>query len=299
MPEINLYTNSLQTTDTVQITSQHDLQTILFLTDSTVTNYLAADSFLNDRARFSVQTVQRPAYETFPNIERPAKIMENNLIFLIFLCCLLAISFVFARGKRLIKLMVDDIFSMKSNPSMFYETTGNDFINKLFFFTLFVTMSSISLFTYISRKEDIGNIPVSNTLICIGYFCLLVTFYLIYKWLAYKIVAYVFFNEQQSALWIKSWSSTIFLSSIFLFVSGSLLYFIQNLYYFNFYLILLWFFVTRIIIIHKSHAIFFKGITDLHYLFLYLCAQEIVPLFLLYKGLILIFDFVVEKGILW
>ncbi|MDR1119613.1 MAG: DUF4271 domain-containing protein [Dysgonamonadaceae bacterium] len=289
MPEINIDTDSLQTTDSIQVTSQQAPQTILFFADSTVV----------DSARLSAQTIQRPAYEAFPNIERPAKAAGDNLIFLIFLCCLLMISFVFVRGKRMIKSMVDDIFLMKSKQNTFYETTSNDFFNKLLFLILFITVSSVLLFTCISRKEDIVNISVTNTLTCIGCFCLLIAIYLIYKWLIYKIVAYVFFSKLQSALWIESWSYLIFLSGTFLFVFGILLYFVQNLYYFNFYLILLWFFATRIIIIYKSYAIFFKRITDLHYLFLYLCAQEIVPLFLLYKGSILAFEIVLEKGTLW
>jgi hypothetical protein len=162
-----------------------------------------------------------------------------------------------------------------------------------------VAVMSISLFAYFSHEKSIIEIPLANTLICIGFFCLLLIFYLLYKWIAYRIIINVFFDKSRGMFWTKDWSSLIFLSGLVMFLPAVFIYFVPHLYYFSFYVLVLWFFITRMIIIHKSYMIFFNRINSLHHLFLYLCAQEIVPLFLTYKSMVYVFDIVVDKGILW
>jgi hypothetical protein len=279
-----------QASDTIRIVSDNDLQTIAL----PVVN-MAADS----NAVFSAHETQATAHENFPNIARSAKFDEINAMFLIFLSCLLIFSFTFTNGRQLITSIFNTIFSPKPRQNMFKETTSRDFFNELLLMIQSVIISSVLIFATVSHERDIIELPVNRVLNCIGCFFLLITVYLFYKRTAYAVMSYVFFDQSRGSFWMEHWSSLLIISGLLIFLPVVVLYFIPSIYYFSFYVILLWFLVTRIIIVYKSYRIFFNGINRLHYFFLYLCAQEIIPLFLLYKGLIYTFDFVVEKGILW
>ena len=52
---------------------------------------------------------------------------------------------------------------------------------------------------------------------------------------------------------------------------------------------------SRIIFIYKGIKIFLRDVYGILYFILYLCALEIMPLFLIYKGVILIYQFVEFK----
>ncbi|MDR2627259.1 MAG: DUF4271 domain-containing protein [Dysgonamonadaceae bacterium] len=267
-------------------------------TDSIGINYATEnDTLQNDSLPLAVHASQAPAYQ-LPNIERSGKPTEINAIFLVFLCCFLTISFTFSRSKQLIDSMFKEVFSTRPRQSIFYETTGNDLLTKLFFLIQFVTIASVFFFTCFSHKTTV-EIPLESTFICIGFFCLLIACYLLYKWMGYYVIIHIFFDKLRGALWMEYWSALIFFSGLAMFLPAIFIYFIPGFYDLHFYVILSFFLISRIFLVYKAYTIFFNEINSLHYLFLYLCAQEIAPLFLMYKGMIYVFDIVMEKGILW
>jgi hypothetical protein len=64
------------------------------------------------------------------------------------------------------------------------------------------------------------------------------------------------------------------------------MFYVEWMYPFCYFFILFCFLNVIIIIIYRTYVLFFHNIRRLHYLFLYLCAQEMVPLLVLYKGLV-------------
>jgi hypothetical protein len=283
MPEISTYTDS---------------SSISFPADGDALFHLPVFPAATDSMPFSAGK-SLPASAGFPIVERSGKPLEANIVFLVFLCCLVMGSSVFVRSRRLIGLMFKNVFSTKSGQNISCETTNNDLFSKLILFVQVVVMTSIFLFTFFSHGKDTVGVQPENAMLCLGVFCLLFVSYFLYKLVSYYLIACIFSDKSTGAPWLKYWGSLVFLSGLVMFFPAMLIYFVPGLYYLNFSVVLLWFLITRIIIIYKTYMIFFNRINDLHYLFLYLCAQEIVPLFLMYKGMAYVFDIVVEKGILW
>ena len=74
--------------------------------------------------------------------------------------------------------------------------------------------------------------------------------------------------------------------------------FVGSFYYLSTGLFLILYILSHFAIIYKSVRLFHTKKFDLFYLSLYLCAHEILPLFIMYKGFIYLYNFI-EKSALW
>ncbi len=253
-------------------------------------------SLLHGDSLIHHKTLSETAF-VLPCEERSPQYKETNVIFLIFLLCFLMIAFAFLRGKQMIARMTRDLFQAQSHSSIFFETTGNDFRNKLILFFQSIIISSIFVYTCLIHLKEYTP-DVTKSLLLIGCFSGLIFIYFLYKWIFYKIISSVFFNRNAFEDWMNTCISLVSFHGLIMFFPVFLSFYIPNTFYFALGVVFLWFVVISVIIIYKSYVIFFNNLNYLHYLFLYLCAQEIIPLFLLYKGVIYIFN-LLETGILW
>ncbi len=250
---------------------------------------LTVSSFYRDSILSSTEVPDTVIPQLFPGTDISGKPVEMDIVFLFFLVCFLMTSHAFARGRQMISSMFNNLFHIKSRQSIFIETTGNDMFDKSLLVTQSIILSAILMYIWFMHggSYEPSGLKSMTHIICLSG---LIGIYILYKFLVYRLISYVFFDRSLAKIWIDSWVSLISFHGLIIFLPVLCQFYIPSLYYFNFWIIILWFFVTRIIIIYKSYVIFFSNIGSLHYLFLYLCAQEIVPLFLLYNGMIFIFN---------
>jgi hypothetical protein len=270
--------------------SRENLIRSFFLDDS-----LPLVSFSDSLIQAKTSALPPGSYEGIP-VSRKAK--ESNIVFSFFFVCFLLMAFAFvSKGYVSIVTMVKKMFQTKERENLFSETTGNDFTFYLFLSCQSILLSAIFVFTLYSRTTSYTP-SEPKALTILGSFSALIIAFLFIKWLGYRFISYVFYTNSTYHRWIQSWHSLLSFHGLMIFFPTLFFYYIPFLHDFGFYFVVTWFGFSRLIIIYKSYTIFFNSISRLHYLFLYLCAQEIIPLFLLHKGMGYIFN-VLENCALW
>ncbi len=222
----------------------------------------------------------------------------SNLVFVLFLICFFLSSLVFRHREKMLSSMLNDLFRENDRKSIFFGTNGNDLYHKLFLCFQSVILLSVFVYCCFFTPYQAPAPSFSQAVTLLGGSILLLAAFLLCKRVFYMLAGVVFFSKESLKQWIDTYISLICLSGILLFIPVLLMFYIENAYYFCLYFVFFYLFSLIIVIIYKTYILFFKGRGLLLYLFLYLCAQEIVPLFLLYKGFIYFFN-VVQKDTLW
>ena len=130
----------------------------------------------------------------------------------------------------------------------------------------------------------------------IGYFkeilcaAVLATLYYNFQQSAYRILGSIFTESGITKQWIDNHASINLLLGIILFPIIFCMIYLPGLL-----LVTISYIFSRIIFIYKGIKIFLRDVYGILYFILYLCALEIMPLFLIYKGVILIYQFVEFK----
>ena len=203
--------------------------------------------------------------------------------------CIFLILFILfgSIGKKisLFQSIVDDLFTIKKRKSIFYEFTKNEWYGKLLLCSQTCILISIFLYkVFIDNFDIILNTPI-EVLIFIGRSTLILCIFLFVKWAAYYLVSIVFFDKLAVKIFINNFFSIFAFSGIVLFIPILLHFYVNAIHSFCFYFVIIYFLLLEAFIIHKSFVLFFHKPSRLLNLFLYLCAQEVIPLFFLWKTL--------------
>jgi len=195
--------------------------------------------------------------------------------------------------------MFNELFIIKKNKSIFSEATADEWSSRLVLCFQTCLLLAVFLCKYFTYSSDI--IPDSPTK-TIG-FVLLLTFilcvFLILKWAMYYVVGLVFFDKDSLKIWTRNFVSLLAFLGLFLFIPILLYFYTNTLHNFFFFFILASLIAFQILVIYKLIVLFFYKQGLLLHLFLYLCAQEMIPLFFLWKIMVDVFNKFVVNSALW
>jgi len=240
------------------------------------------------------------------SILTPAIELKNNLIairnvtnnwgFILFLLCFLIIVSIISNRNKFLPAMFSGLFRNKDRHSMFYETVTNETLNKLFLSIEMVLLLSIILYCYAVHEHFILITSLTQLFFCIGKTCLLVIAFFLYKFLTYSIIGAVFFKKETAIQWNEDFFSLISLNGIFLFLPTFILFYIEPVYAFCLYFMIIYLIFNLCFVFYKIYTLFFAGKQRLLYFILYLCTQEIIPIYLMYRGFIYL---IAQKDTIW
>ena len=134
-------------------------------------------------------------------------------------------------------------------------------------------------------------------LLILATFLLIGAYYLCRR-IVYHVLIYIFADAAYEAQWRLNYNSIIGVWGISLYIPVAWQGFVGSFYYLSTGLFLILYILSHFAIIYKSVRLFHTKKFDLFYLSLYLCAHEILPLFIMYKGFIYLYNFI-EKSALW
>ena len=109
--------------------------------------------------------------------------------------------------------------------------------------------------------------------------------YLCFKMLSYLIVGNVFFGRSAVSTWMDSYLLIIYISGIILYPILLMSVFMGGGAVFTIYLSAFLLILAKILIFCKWIKLFFANNESLFFLILYFCALEIIPFFILYRGI--------------
>ena len=220
----------------------------------------------------------------------------QNMGFILFLVCFFILIYQVSKNSKLLLAMTGKLFGNRSQT-----TSGELFIgqfpNILLFCIQTILLTSIIIYCH-AMNGGIFHIESSSRMfIFLGLTALLLGLFVGYKYLTYSFIGYIFFDKEVEQRWNDTFSSAICLSGVILFFPTLILFYVEGTYAYGVYFVLLYFIFIQIVLLYRQFVLFFNKKSGLLYFILYLCAQEIIPLFLLYKGFVYLF--LMQKDSLW
>ncbi|MDR1682464.1 MAG: DUF4271 domain-containing protein [Candidatus Symbiothrix sp.] len=210
--------------------------------------------------------------------------------FLLFLSCFFISAQLLGSRRKLIVSMVYELFHSNERQNLFSETVKNELIGKYFLcFQALVCIAFLTAGTYIHQAHITWITSGLWFEICgVGFLSVLV--WIVYKFLTSNIIGFIFFEKENIRQWNRQFFSITALSGIVLFLPALCIFFFPESYLICFLFGLLYFLFVEILIAWKIYTIFFQRNSNSLYFILYLCAQELMPLYWMYRALIYFFS---------
>ncbi|MDR1718892.1 MAG: DUF4271 domain-containing protein [Dysgonamonadaceae bacterium] len=206
-----------------------------------------------------------------------------NGMFILFLFCFIMISAIVKNNGKLFSSMIHELFRKEKRKSIFFETIGGEFYDKIKLCLQTVIIFSIFIYKVFAVESHLTALSVTNTYLIIGKCSLALILFLVYKWITYFIIGKIFLNKEVVSLWMENFTSLTGLFGICIFIPVLFMFYVDFIYNYCYFIIVFCLFLFSIMLIYRVYVLFFHRLSRLLYLFLYLCAQEIIPLLILYK----------------
>jgi hypothetical protein len=214
----------------------------------------------------------------------PYTVAGDNLITGILLGCFLLATFSFAQSGRFIARQVKNFFHARSgNVADFSETTSEMWF-QLFLVLQTCLISSLMFFFY---SMGIG----SDTFVLeqyqiIGIYTAVISGYFISKIFLYLFVDWTLFDKRRNRPWFESFLFIVSTEGVLLFPMVMLIsYFglsLESGIIYSIFVII----IFKIMSFYKTYIIFFRQKGAIMQNILYFCALEVMPLLILWGGLI-------------
>ncbi|MCD7936154.1 MAG: DUF4271 domain-containing protein [Tannerellaceae bacterium] len=224
--------------------------------------------------------------------------MADDVILLLLLGLLMIFAIVFRTNILLFYKMLKDVWQVKERQNLFENISGNEFFygNFMTFQALF--LAAISLFSIGRIYQYIPYTELKVAALCFSI--ILVFLYVLYEFKkgVYSLIGFVFVDKERLKLWktnyhaiIRTWGMTLYLPVFFL-------VFMDRHFLPAVILFVILYFLCRFVILYKSVGIFFNKKHGFFYIFMYLCGLEILPLVILYRVIIFLYNFI-EASAIW
>ncbi len=216
----------------------------------------------------------------------PYAIQNDDIITGLLIVCFLFLSFVFSRISEFLVHQTKNFFYSSKGDHTLTET-GNEVKVQLVFMTATCLLLGI-LFYYFTINNATDTFSLESEHVLLFIYAGVFMVYILGKAILYSVVNNVFFDKKKNEQFLKS---SLFITSL----ETILLYpLVLLLAYFHFstlnaviYFIFILFF-TKILTFYKTYIIFFKQKRFFLQIILYFCALEIIPLSVLWTGLLVI-----------
>ena len=222
----------------------------------------------------------------------------NDIMLIIVLLMLSFFAFLFRLNIPLYSKMIRNIRGGEQRYSIFLATEKDSF-----YFNAFMTFQTLLLcgILIFSFSVECGLlVPKTNSLNILqilGVLLLTLFIFFLFKKMFYAVFANIFTDKGASD--ILSYNQAAFCFwGIFLYIPVLWILLVGKYFFIAATLVIISYLIFRIFLLNRFFYIFFNKKTGLLFLSLYLCAQEIIPLVFLYKGLIYMYN-IIEINNIW
>ena len=250
--------------------------------------YIPTDNtglFFNvDSSTFSISSGQIP--EGFSGVLLPFSQTVQSVFFLFFAFCFVIVAFWFNREGPTLAANYRNIFSggVRRRTIFKEEITTAGIWSEFFLIFQTILILTIVFFTFFWDK-GISDLSVKNKVLVFLAAFLGILLFLSIKYLVYRLIGYVF-TEWGMGEWTEKYFRVVELMGVFVFIPAMFFVFVPEYAKIALFLLIIIFFIIMMVVFWNLLNVFAKNKVGLLNYFLYLCAIEIVPFFLLYKGVV-------------
>jgi len=220
---------------------------------------------------------------------------NNNIfsydIMLVIVILLLAVfAFEFRKNIQLFGKMISNMNAREQRQSIFETTENDSFLFSSFMIFQTLLLLSILLFLLAVEYEYIINPDFASTLLTIGFFFLLFFAFYLFKQVLYAIFSTVFIEKSSSKIMFTNYQALFCTWGISLYIPILCILLIDTHPLVSIIFLSISYLAFLIILSFRFFYIFYNKYTGFLFLSLYLCAQEMVPLVFLYKGMVYMYN---------
>lgn len=213
-------------------------------------------------------------------------------ITILLLCCFFISAYVLSRSRKFLVQLMKDFLLNRERTSIFATTTAADMRYMLLLILQTCVLGAVCTFNYIlDVRPELGErIP---PYILLGVYLAIALLYLFWKWVTYSFLGWIFFDGNRTSLWMESYSTLLY------YLGFALFPFALFLVYFDLSLLatviigLFLMFFTKILMFYKWIKLFCNNLYGVLLLILYFCALEIIPCFIVYRGVLQVNDYLI------
>ena len=213
-------------------------------------------------------------------------------ITILLLCCFFISAYVLSRSRKFLVQLMKDFLLNRERTSIFAATTAADMRYMLLLILQTCVLGAVCTFNYlIDVRPELGErIP---PYILLGVYLAIALLYLFWKWVTYSFLGWIFFDGNRTSLWMESYSTLLY------YLGFALFPFALFLVYFDLSLLatviigLFLMFFTKILMFYKWIKHFCNNLYGVLLLILYFCALEIIPCFIVYRGVLQVNDYLI------
>lgn len=213
-------------------------------------------------------------------------------ITMLLLCCFFISAYVLSRSRKFLVQLMKDFLLNRERTSIFAATTAADMRYMLLLILQTCVLGAVCTFNYlIDVRPELGErIP---PYILLGVYLAIALLYLFWKWVTYSFLGWIFFDGNRTSLWMESYSTLLY------YLGFALFPFALFLVYFDLSLLatviigLFLMFFTKILMFYKWIKLFCNNLYGVLLLILYFCALEIIPCFIVYRGVLQVNDYLI------
>ena len=213
-------------------------------------------------------------------------------ITILLLCCFFISAYVLSRSRKFLVQLMKDFLLNRERTSIFAATTAADMRYMLLLILQTCVLGAVCTFNYlIDVRPELGErIP---PYILLGVYLAIALLYLFWKWVTYSFLGRIFFDGNRTSLWMESYSTLLY------YLGFALFPFALFLVYFDLSLLatviigLFLMFFTKILMFYKWIKLFCNKLYGVLLLILYFCALEIIPCFIVYRGVLQVNDYLI------
>ena len=216
----------------------------------------------------------------------PYSVASDNFATSLLLFCFILACVAFSQARQFIMRQAKTFFRVPRMGTTVITETSNEVRFQFFLVLQTCLLIAIGFFVY-SRASISDTFTIEQNWV-ISLYAGCVAGYFLLKALLYSVTGWVFFDRKKNEQWLKSYLFLISCEGVLLFPAIMLMaYFnlsLQAAVVYSLIVVVL----VKILSIYKTYIIFFRRNGIFLQIFLYFCALEIVPLFALWGGLVLI-----------
>lgn len=213
-------------------------------------------------------------------------------ITILLLCCFFISAYVLSRSRKFLVQLMKDFLLNRERTSIFAAITAADMRYMLLLILQTCVLGAVCTFNYlIDVRPELGErIP---PYILLGVYLAIALLYLFWKWVTYSFLGWIFFDGNRTSLWMESYSTLLY------YLGFALFPFALFLVYFDLSLLatviigLFLMFFTKILMFYKWIKLFCNNLYGVLLLILYFCALEIIPCFIVYRGVLQVNDYLI------
>ena len=283
---IDLFTHE---TDSIPFFLKREVATIV---DSIPENEFLSYHFLSldsSKVLYDVNALNHEVvFSGLEGLVRPFMQQYASILFLVFTFLFVFSAFVFRFNGRALFSNFRYLFTLSSQDQKVYSkqiTTDDVWTNLFGAFQTFIIYSILFFDLTLQHSSHFFN--GHDYIILFSQIFVVISLFVLSKYMVYKFMRVVFSDSRTSSL-LDVYLWIIYLTGILSFIPIISYIYIPEVRTYVLIFLLAVFIIGRITVIAKSYTFFVKSHIGILYFFIYLCGVEIMPYFLLYKGIVLI-----------